>query len=111
MKLRNLILIISSLFILLSPCSVKASVDSIFKTETTHTKSTSSKACSLKEYKTTQKNEVKADVYFINSFQEFIYSTNKPINHTLHNENDVVKYTFSKIPYYLLYKQLKFSLL
>jgi len=119
MKPRNLFLIISSIFILLTPCSIKASINTIFKAEIVSQKTTTSAktiqnkkdVCSLSEFTPTQTFDFNSDFHYFDIPKNFIVFTSLPHSSLIEDENKIVSYSSSKIPYYLLYKQLKFSLL
>lgn len=118
MKLRNLFLIIFSFLILLTPCSIKASIQSIFKVELVSQKNYSSSKtvqnkttqCSAPTFNSIQKNDNQFDFHYADLKINVIPSINLPRSSVSNDESNTVEYISSKIPFYLLYKQLKFSL-
>ena len=119
MNFKSLVLIITSLFMLLSPCSMKASIHHILEVEqsqhqsknqakTIHSKSTS---CSVVKFETIKKS-IKQIGDFYTDFEPIKLNFIQFARSSIVDEHSTsVEIGSTKIPFYLLYKQLKYSLL
>lgn len=119
MNFRSLVLIISSIFILLTPCSIKASIHTILEVENVqHSKTSQSKtiqskstSCSIIKFETIKKSTKQLDFSTFDLPQtpfNFIQLARSSLIEEDSNSNEIQS---PKIPFYLLYKQLKYSLL
>lgn len=119
MNFRSFVLIISSIFILLTPCSIKASIHTILEVENFHqTKSTPSKtiqsksiSCSVIKFEMIKKSTKQLDFSNFDLPQtpfSFIQLARSSLIDGEPNSHEIQSH---KIPFYLLYKQLKYSLL
>ena len=119
MNIRSLVLIISSIFVLLTPCSIKASIHTILDVETIqHSKTSPSKtiqskstSCSVIKFETIKKSTKQHDFTNFDLPKtpfNFIQFSRSSLIKEDSNSNEIQS---PKIPFYLLYKQLKYSLL
>lgn len=118
MNVRSFVLIISSIFVLLTPCSIKASIHTILdveyvqqtKTSPSKTIQNKSNPCTVVKFETIKKSTKQLN--FLNfdlpqtSFQFISFARSSLIE----EDSNSIEIQSSKIPFYLLYKQLKYSL-
>lgn len=121
MNLKSFILIVCSALLLITPCSIKASIHTIFEiestqhaTKTSQTKTIQAKSisCSVIKFEAIKKSIQKVDFYHVD-FTPTIFNFIQLARSSLPDENfsKEIEISSPKIPFYLLYKQLKYSLL
>ena len=119
MNFRNLVLIISSIFMLLTPCSMKASIHTILEVENVQqTKSTPSKtiqsnttSCVNIKFEVIKKSSKQLDLSHLDLPQTPFNFIQLARSSLIDEEPNLHEVQSPKIPFYLLYKQLKYSLL
>ncbi|HJD86299.1 MULTISPECIES: hypothetical protein [unclassified Empedobacter] len=119
MNFRSLVLIISSIFMLLTPCSMKASIHTILEVENVQqTKSTPSKtiqsnttSCVNIKFEVIKKSSKQLDLSHFDLPQISLQFIQYARSSLIVEDIDSNKIQSPKIPFYLLYKQLKYSLL
>lgn len=119
MNFRSFVLIISSIFVLLTPCSIKASIHTILEVENVHQTKTSqvkinqnhSNSCTVVKFETIKKSTKNLNVPNFDLPDSSIHFIELARSSLIEEDIDSNEIQSPKIPFYLLYKQLKYSLM